>query len=152
MNKKITAADTLISLTGVLTFILLLSYACICFLPASAYASSASAERREIKILKNQIKAEVEQLKEIESKIHHIKAAQQAKIKNLIPVYSSMSPRKAAAILPGINKSVAIYNFIAHDRKDRFSYNFKNAGKIRYFFYKCHSRQIISDTFSFNFT
>ena len=109
MNKKITAADTLISLTGVLTFILLLSYACICFLPASAYASSASAERREIKVLKNQIKAEVEQLKEIESKIHHIKAAKQAKIKNLIPVYSSMSPRKAAAILPGIDKSVAIY-------------------------------------------
>jgi flagellar motility protein MotE (MotC chaperone) len=109
MNKKINAAGTLISATGFLIFILFLSYTCSCFSPVSAYASSVSAEKQEIKVLKNQIKSEVEQLKQIESKIHHIKAAQKAKIKNLIPVYSSMSPRKAAAILPGIDKSVAIY-------------------------------------------
>ncbi|MGC8554847.1 MAG: MotE family protein [Candidatus Acidulodesulfobacterium sp.] len=109
MKKTITVGGKLIRVIGVLAFILLPFYACFCFKPASAYASSASAEKQEVKVLKEQIKSEVKQLKEIESKIHHIKAAQQAKIKNLIPVYSSMSPRKAAAILPGINKSVAIY-------------------------------------------
>ena len=109
MKKTITAGGKLIRVIGVLAFILLPFYACFCFSPATAYASSASAERQEVKVLKEQIKSEVKQLKVIESKIHHIKAAQQAKIKNLIPVYSSMSPRKAAAILPGINKSVAIY-------------------------------------------
>lgn len=74
-----------------------------------ASPSNAAAEREEIKVLKNQIKLEVEKLKQIEAKIHHIKAAQKAKVKNLISLYSSMSPRNAANILPRINKGVAIY-------------------------------------------
>ena len=74
-----------------------------------ASPSSAAAEREEIKVLKNQIKLEVEKLKQIEVKIHHIKAAQKAKVKNLISLYSSMSPRNAANILPRINKGIAIY-------------------------------------------
>jgi Uncharacterized conserved protein len=74
-----------------------------------ASSSSAAAEREEIKVLKNQIKLEVEKLKQIEAKIHHIKAAQKAKVKNLISLYSSMSPRNAANILPRIDKGVAIY-------------------------------------------
>ena len=79
------------------------------FSPVFAYAAGTAAKREEIKVLKNQIKAEVKKLKEIESKIHHIKAAQKAKITNLVSVYSSMSPRKAAAIIPAINKRVAVY-------------------------------------------
>ena len=76
-----------------------------------SYASSSrtTAEKEEIKVLKNQIKLEVEKLKQIEAKIHHIKAAQKAKVKNLISLYSSMSSRNAANILPRINKGVAIY-------------------------------------------
>jgi flagellar motility protein MotE (MotC chaperone) len=109
MNKTITGGGKLIRVIGISAFIIFLFYACLCFSPSSAYASSASAERQEVKVLKEQIKSEVRQLKEIESKIHRIKASRKAKIKNLIPVYSSMSPRKAAAILPGIDKSVAIY-------------------------------------------
>ena len=77
----------------------------------ASYASppKAAAEREEIKVLKYQIKLEVEKLKQIEVKIHHIKAAQKAKVKNLISLYSSMSPRNAANILPRINKGIAIY-------------------------------------------
>ena len=74
-----------------------------------ASPSSAAAEREEVKVLKKQIKLEVEKLKQIEAKIHHIKAAQKAKVKNLISLYSSMSPGNAANILPRINKGVAIY-------------------------------------------
>ncbi|MHB1545950.1 MAG: MotE family protein [bacterium] len=80
-----------------------------CSLPVSAYASSSAAEKEEIKVLKNQIKLEVEKLKKIEAKIHHIKAAQKAKVKSLVSLYSSMSPRNAANILPRIDKGVAIY-------------------------------------------
>ncbi len=77
---------------------------------ASAYSSSsAAAEKEEIKVLKNQIKHEVEKLKKIEAKIHHIKASQKDKVKNLVSLYSSMSPGNAAKILPSINKSIAIY-------------------------------------------
>jgi|GEM_PF-2754879 len=81
------------------------------FSPRDSYASasSAAAEKEEVKVLKNQIKLEVEKLKHLEAKIHHIKAAQKAKVKNLISLYSSMSPRNAANILPRINKSVAVY-------------------------------------------
>ncbi len=74
-----------------------------------ASPSNTAAEREEIKVLKNQIKLEVEKLKQVEAKIHHIKAAQKAKVKNLISLYSSMSPRNAASILPRIDKGVAIY-------------------------------------------
>ncbi len=113
MNKTINCDFMLIRPIRILALVIftfcLLMLIRFLFLPVSAYASSTSAERSEIKVLKEQIKSEVKQLKEIESKIHHLKAAQKAKIKNLIPVYSSMNPRKAAAILPGINKSVAIY-------------------------------------------
>ena len=108
MKKKVSLHNVLF-IPFLIFAAVFLSYCYCCFSPVSAYASSVSTERQEIKVLKNQIKSEVEQLKKIESKIHHIKAAQKAKIKNLIPVYSSMSPRKAAAILPGIDKSVAIY-------------------------------------------
>lgn len=81
------------------------------FIPTvpDAQASSASAKKDEVRILEKQIKLEVQKLKNIESKIHHIKAKQKAKIKNLIILYSSMSPKSAAVILPRINKGVAIY-------------------------------------------
>ena len=107
MKKKVNLLKA--SFISFLLLAVFLSYCYCCFSPVSAYASSASAEKEEVKVLKNQIKSEVDKLKQIESKIHHIKAAQKAKIKNLIPVYSSMNPRKAADILPGIDKSVAIY-------------------------------------------
>ena len=109
MMKKKLSLHKVVFIPFLMLAAVFLSYRYCCFSPVPVYASSVSAERQEIKVLKNQIKSEVERLKEIESKIHHIKAARQAKIKNLIPVYSSMSPRKAAAILPGIDKSVAIY-------------------------------------------
>jgi len=88
-------------------FLFLLSSAA--FFPCASYAASPAAEREEVKVLKQQIKLEVEKLKKIEAKIHHIKAAQKAKVKNLISLYSSMSSRNAANILPHINKGVAIY-------------------------------------------
>ncbi|MHB8231575.1 MAG: MotE family protein [bacterium] len=75
----------------------------------ASYASNAAAEKEQILVLKKQIKLEVEKLKEIEAKIHHIKAAQKAKVKNLTALYSSMSPGSAAGILPKINKGLAIY-------------------------------------------
>ncbi|MHB1697317.1 MAG: MotE family protein [bacterium] len=79
------------------------------FYPRASYASNAAAEKEQIMVLKKQIKLEVEKLKEIEAKIHHIKAAQKAKVKNLTALYSSMSPGRAAGILPQINKGLAIY-------------------------------------------
>ncbi len=80
------------------------------FFPRVSCAEGASAaEKEEIKVLKKQIKLEVEKLKNIEAKIHSIKTAQKNKVKKLIPVYSSMSPGNAAGILPHIDKKVAIY-------------------------------------------
>ena len=77
--------------------------------PANAFASGVSAKKDEIKTLEKQIKLELKELKNIESKIHRIKAEQKAKIKNLITLYSSMSPKSAANILPHIDKNVAVY-------------------------------------------
>ncbi len=93
----------------VLTIFIMFFALSIPILPAGAFASGVNAKKDEIKILEKQIKLEVKKLKKIESKIHHIKAEQKAKIKNLITLYSSMSPKNAASILPHIDKNVAIY-------------------------------------------
>ncbi|MHB8292664.1 MAG: MotE family protein, partial [bacterium] len=75
----------------------------------NVYALKLTAEQSKIQILKEQIKTELNELKKIETKISTIKASQKSKVKSLIIVYSSMSPKKAAAILPHINKQLAIY-------------------------------------------
>ena len=75
----------------------------------NVYASKLSAEQSKIKILKEQIKTELNELKKIETKISTIKASQKSTVKSLIIVYSSMSPKKAAAILPHVNRQLAIY-------------------------------------------
>ncbi len=75
----------------------------------NVYASKLSTEQSKIKILKEQIKTELNELKKIETKISTIKASQKSTVKNLIVVYSSMSPKKAAAILPHVNRQLAIY-------------------------------------------
>jgi flagellar motility protein MotE (MotC chaperone) len=93
----------------IITAALLYLFLSAALYPRRSYASSAAAKKEEIRILKSQIKLEVEKLKSIESKIHHIKANQKAKVKNLISLYSSMSPAAAAKIIPAINKEVAIY-------------------------------------------
>ncbi len=93
---------------AVFIFVILIFNSFLCGV-SYASSSSAAAEREEIKVLKNQIKLEVEKLKQIEAKIHHIKSAQRAKVKNLVSLYSSMSPRNAANILTRIDKGVAIY-------------------------------------------
>lgn len=73
------------------------------------YAADISAEQQEVKTLSSQIKLELKKLQEIESKIHHINEAQKAKVKNLISIYSSMTPKNAAGLLPRINKDIAVY-------------------------------------------
>ncbi|MHB1664204.1 MAG: MotE family protein [bacterium] len=75
----------------------------------NVYASKLSIEQSKIQILKEQIKTELNELKKIETKISTIKASQKSTVKSLIIVYSSMSPRKAAAILPHVNRQLAIY-------------------------------------------
>ena len=79
------------------------------FSAGNVYASKLTAEQSKIQILKQQIKTELNELKSIETKISAAKAFKKSKIKGLIAIYSSMSPRKAAAILPHINKHLAVY-------------------------------------------
>ncbi len=77
--------------------------------PVNVFASGVSTKKDEIKILEKQIKLEVGKLKNIESKISHIKAEQKAKVKGLVILYASMDPKSAANIIPRINKGVAVY-------------------------------------------
>lgn len=77
--------------------------------PLKSSAQSIAAKKEEIKVLDNQIKTEINKLQELESRISKIKAVQNARIQNLVLVYSSMSPASAAAILPHINKEIAVY-------------------------------------------
>ncbi len=79
------------------------------FNAGNVYASKLTEEQSKIQILKRQIKTELNELKSIETKISAAKAFKKSKIKGLIAIYSSMSPRKAAAILPHINKHLAVY-------------------------------------------
>ncbi|MFW0883605.1 MotE family protein [Candidatus Acidulodesulfobacterium sp. H_13] len=79
------------------------------FFAGVANVYGASAKKEEVKVLKIQIKSELEELKKIEVKIHQIKLAQQARVNNLVMLYSSMDPGKAAGILPLIDKNIAVY-------------------------------------------
>ena len=87
----------------------LIIFITLSILPVNVFASGVNAKKDEIKTLEKQIKLELKELKNIESKIHRIKAGQKAKIKNLVTLYSSMSPKSAASIIPHINKNVAVY-------------------------------------------
>lgn len=90
------------------TPLLIFLFVSVLFFPFRANADAA-AQQEEINTLNAQIKLELQKLQQIEAKISRINKAQEQKVKNLVSIYSSMSAQKAAGILPGINKGVAIY-------------------------------------------